>query len=236
MNFNNKLISGTLQKRYKRFLADILLETGELVTAHTPNSGSMKGLTAPGNPVYVSHHPDPKRKLKYTWEIVKVGRVWVGVNTHLPNHLVEEGIVQGVISELQGYEEIQREKKYGQNSRIDLLLKRPTKNGESEHCYVEVKNVTLVENDIALFPDAVTERGRKHLVELVEMVKQGHRAVMCFVLQRSDGKHVTPADAIDPEYGQTLRWAAQQGVEMLAYRARVKKEAIKLSNPLKVCW
>jgi len=224
MKFKTPLLEGRLVRRYKRFLADIEIPGGEVITAHTANSGSMKGLTEAGNRVFVSHHDDPKRKLKYTWEIVEVKGTAVGINTHLPNALVAEAIDGGVIAELQGYGTMERERKYGKNSRIDLLLK-----GEGRpDCFVEVKNVTLVEGAAALFPDAVTERGQKHLKELMDMVAQGHRAVMCFVLQRADGEHVGPADAIDPEYGRLLREAASCGVEILAYRARVTTREIRL--------
>lgn len=230
MNFKEPLISGVLLRRYKRFLADIRLADGQEITAHTANSGSMKGLIKAGNPVFLSYHDNPSRKLKYSWELVKAGRVWVGINTHLPNQLVHEAITAGVISELQDYSEIRREVKYGKNSRIDLLLE----NGGRRSCYVEVKNVTLVEGKAGLFPDAVTQRGQKHLEELAAMVKQGHRAVMCFVLQRADGEWVGPADEIDPVYGRLLRKVARQGVEVLAYRAKVSPKEIRLTGSVPV--
>lgn len=230
MKFNDQLIRGTLLQRYKRFLADIRLESGEVVTAHTANSGSMKGLTEPGNPVYLSYHDKASRKLRYSWEIVEVGPVAVGINTSLPNGLVEEGIRRRVIEELQGYRQIRREVRYGKNSRIDLLLSKE----DGAQCYVEVKNVTLVEAGVAYFPDAVTERGRKHLEELMDMVDQGHRAVIFFVLQRGDGGYVAPADHIDPVYGKTLRRAISHGVEALAYRAKVDPREINLQEALKV--
>jgi sugar fermentation stimulation protein A len=224
MRFSQKLVSGRLIKRYKRFLADVRLDSGEIITAHTPNSGSMKGLIDPGNRVYLFHHKNTARKLPFAWEIVEVGGVKVGINTHLPNRLVEEAIENGVIGELQGYASIQREQKYGKNSRIDLLL-----NGrKGERCFVEVKNVTLVEQGVAYFPDAVTERGVKHLRELSLMVRQGHRAVLCYVLQRSDGKWIAPADRIDPEYGLALRQAVKKGVEVMGYRAQVRLREIRL--------
>ncbi len=228
MKFPQALIAGRLVRRYKRFLADIELDSGEIITAHTANSGSMLGLTEPGNPVFLSYHDKPGRKLKYSWEIVEVDGVKVGINTHLPNRLVEEAIGSGVLQELQGYRTLAREKKYGQNSRIDLLLSDPAR----PECYVEVKNVTLVEGSAALFPDAVTARGQKHLLELTQMVAEGHRAVMCFVLQRSDGQWFAPADAIDPEYGRLLRQAMQAGVEALVYRAKVSPSEICLTEPV----
>jgi sugar fermentation stimulation protein A len=230
MKFSKPLISGTLIQRYKRFLADVRLDSGEVITAHTANSGSMMGLTSPGNQVFLSYDNKPSRKLPYSWEIVKTGDTLVGINTSLPNKLVEEGIPLGVIKELRGYGEIRREVAYGKNSRVDLLLSNVGKG----KCFVEVKNVTLVENGKALFPDAVSERGQKHLMELAEMVKQGHRAVLFYVLQRNDSKVVAPADRIDEEYGKILRKVAKQGVEVLAYQARVTPEEITLVERVEV--
>ena len=230
MEFRQTLIKGTLIKRYKRFLADVRLDSGETITAHTANPGSMMGLTEPGNPVFLSYHDNPKRKLKYSWEIVQVGPTLVGINTSWPNHLVAEAIQDGTIRELQGYGQQTAEVKYGRNSRIDLLLS----NSDTEKCYVEVKNVTLVMDQVALFPDAVTTRGRKHLIELMDMVSAGHRAVMCYVVQRNDATHVSPADHIDPDYGQALRRALQYGVEAIAYQADVTPETIRLTQNLPV--
>jgi len=230
MKFKTPLIRGSLVKRYKRFLADILLEEGGLVTAHTANTGSMKGLTQEGNPVRLSYHDKPGRKLKYSWELVKVGRVWVGINTHLPNQLVEDAIRNGMVKELQNYTKLQREVKYGKSSRIDILLG----NSKGPHCYVEVKNVTLVEGGVAYFPDAVTERGRKHLEELEDMVKAGHRGVIFFVVQRADGYPISPADHIDPTYGKVLRRVVKNGVEALAYRAKVRPGEISIFERVQV--
>ncbi len=224
------LILGTLIKRYKRFLADIELADGSVVTAHCPNSGSMLGCNLPGLPVYLSESPNPNRKLPYTWELVQVDGFWVGLNTMLPNRLAEEAILDGTIVELQGYERLRREVPYGsERSRIDILLE-----GEQGRCYVEVKNVTLVEGGLALFPDAVTERGQKHLRELMAVIRNGDRGVILFTVQRGDGAAVAPADAIDPVYGRLLREAVANGVEALAYRARVEPEAIRLTGRLAV--
>lgn len=224
------LIPGRLIKRYKRFLADIELEDGSVVTAHCPNSGSMLGCNRSGSPVMLSRSDNPTRKLAYTWELVQVDRWWVGLNTMLPNRLVEEAILNGTITELQGYARLRREVAYGsERSRIDLLLE-----GEQGRCYVEVKNVTLVEDDRALFPDAITERGQKHLRELQEVVQSGHRGVILFTVQRGDGRAVAPADAIDPAYGKLLRKAVANGVEALAYRAVVTPHEIRLIERLLV--
>ncbi len=228
MKFEQTLIKGYLIRRYKRFLADVRLPSGETVTAHCPNSGSMKTCDQPGWEVRLSQSDNPKRKLKYTWEMVHNGKCWIGINTIFANKIAAEGIRTGVIRELQGYELLQTERKYGQNSRVDLLLS----NG-NEKCYVEVKNVTLVEADgFYRFPDAVTKRGLKHLGELAEMVRQGHRAVMLFLIQRSDGTVFKPADHIDPDYGQALREVFKAGVEILPYRAEVSPEEIFVAEKI----
>jgi len=224
------LFPGILVKRYKRFLADVKLTDETVVTAHCPNSGSMLGCNLPGSPVLVSLSSNPDRKLPYTLELVQVNGFWVGLNTMLPNRLAEEAIQNGIISELQGYTEIRREVPYGrEHSRIDLLLE-----GGQGACYVEVKNVTLVQNDLALFPDAVTERGQKHLRELMQVVRNGFRGVILFTVQRGDGHAVAPADQIDPVYGRLLRLAVENGVEALAYRAIITPENIQLNERLPV--
>lgn len=224
------LIPGRLIKRYKRFLADIELADGSLVTAHCPNSGSMLGCNLPGSPVMLSVSPNPNRKLAHTWELVQVDGYWVGLNTMLPNRLAEEAILDGTIAELQGYPRLRREVPYGsERSRIDILLE-----GDQGRCFVEVKNVTLVKHGRALFPDAVTERGQKHLRELMEVVRNGERGVILFTVQRGDGVAVAPADAIDPAYGRLLRQAVTQGVEALAYRALVAPHEIRLTQSLPV--
>jgi sugar fermentation stimulation protein A len=229
MKLPQPLYQGTLLRRYQRFLADVRLDDGTLVTAHTPNTGSMKGCAEPGNRVLLSKSENPGRKYPHCWELVRADRHWVGINTMLPNRLVREGIENGTVRELSGYQAIRGEVPYGTGSRIDLLL-----SGATGNCYVEVKNVTLVEEGCALFPDAVSARGQKHLRELMEMVRQGHRAVNFFVVQRADGVRVSPADAIDPGYGRALREAALAGVELLAYRALVSPEEIVLAERLPV--
>jgi sugar fermentation stimulation protein A len=223
------LYHGRLIRRYQRFLADVELDDGSIVTAHCPNSGSMKGCNLPGSQVLLSHSDRPGRRLRYTWELVKADGGWVGINTGLPNRMVREGIEKGVVRELQGYDSIRPEVKYGEKSRIDMLLE-----GDRGLCYVEVKNVTLVEGGMALFPDSVTTRGQKHLRELMEVVRLGHRGVIFFVVQRCDGEAVAPADAIDPEYGRLLRRAVENGVEALAYRAEVSPQDICIAERLTV--
>ena len=232
MKFSQKLLKGTLLRRYKRFLADVELENGELVTAHTANTGSMQGCCEPGSPVWLSQSDNPKRKYPLSWEIVGVNRTTlVGINTGLPNQLVGEAIENGVIEELQGYANMRKEVRYGEeNSRIDILLE----DEEKGLCYIEVKNVTLVKNGHAFFPDAVSSRGAKHLRELIAMKKAGHRSVIFFCVQREDADDVAPADQIDPLYGETLREAIGNEVEALAYRATVSPEEISLQTKLAV--
>ncbi len=223
------LIAGRLIKRYKRFLADVLLEDGSVVTVHCPNSGSMKGCAAPDSAVYLSRSATVGRKYPLTWELVQADGFWAGINTGLPNRLTREAIEDGTVSELQGYDTIRPEGPYGEHSRIDLLLEGP-----SGRCFVEVKNVTLVENGRALFPDSVTTRGQKHLQELMRVVREGDRGVIFFTVQRGDGDAVSPADLIDPEYGRLLRMAMANGVEALAYRADVTPDEIRLTERLPV--
>jgi len=229
MKLPHPLYPGRLIRRYQRFLADVLLDSGETVTAHCPNSGSMKGCNLPGSRVYLSVSSNPKRKYPHTWELVESDGVWAGINTALPNRVVHEAIALGEIPELCGYDAIRPEVPYGSASRIDLLL-----TGRLPPCYVEVKNVTMVEGERALFPDAVTTRGQKHLRELMEVVRRGERGVIFFLVQRSDASAVAPADAIDPEYGRLLRLAVAGGVEALAYRTVVTPDAIRISCRLPV--
>jgi sugar fermentation stimulation protein A len=213
------LLCGKLIKRYKRFLTDVELDTGELVTATCPNTGSMMGLLDPGNPVWLSVSDNPARKYAHTWEMVEAVNaagqpVRVGLNTGLPNKLVEEAIVTGKVPLLSGYDTLKREQKYGKNSRIDILL---SDGADGRLTYVEVKNVTLSrEGGIAEFPDAVTERGAKHLMELADMVREGHRAVMVYLAQRSDAARFRLAHDIDPAYMDAWRAARDAGVESIA--------------------
>lgn len=230
MLFPIPLIEGVLLRRYKRFLADVELAGGRTVTAHTPNTGSMLGCNLPGSRVWLSDSGNPARKYPLTLELVEAAPgVPVGVNTGLANLLVREGAEAGALAELAGYAGIRPEVRYGsENSRIDLLLSvagRPD-------CYVEVKNVTLAEEGRALFPDAVTLRGAKHLRELAAMAREGRRAVIVFCVQREDVVAMAPADRIDAAYGLALRQALSEGVEALAYRAEVAPTGIRLVRKL----
>ncbi len=223
-----RLLKGTLVRRYKRFMADVRLQNGHVVTAHCPNSGSMKACSEPGCPVYLSrHHNNPNRRLKYTWELIEMPTSLVGVNTLVPNRLTKLAAQTAMIPELAGYDTVRSEVKYGTNSRIDLLLER----GENR-CYVEVKNCTLVSEGTAFFPDAVTGRGLKHLLELQEQVRLGHRAVMFYLVQRMDARVFKPADHIDPDYGRELRKAIGNGVEILVYDVMLDIKRIGLHGPL----
>jgi len=230
MDFPTPLLKGVFLRRYKRFFADIRLESGEEVTAHTPNTGTMRTCSDPEAEAYISRSDNPKRKLQYTWELVRSGNSLVGVNTGLANRLAEEAVGAGRIPDLSGYETVRREVRYGQNSRIDLLLE----GGEAPPCYLEVKNVSMGREGVASFPDAVSVRAAKHMGELAERVRAGDRAAVLFVVQRMDCEVFTPADDIDPTYGEALREAVGVGVQALAWRADVSPRAITLSAPLPV--
>ncbi len=225
------LIEGKLIKRYKRFLADVILGDGEIVTAHCPNSGSMKGYKEEGLRVWLSRSDNPKRKLAYTWEIVEDAQgEKVMVHAARANNLVKEAIEAGVIKELQGYEKLRTEVKYGhQNSRIDILLEN-----EDEKCYVEVKSVTLKEGNILMFPDAVTTRGQKHLQELMQMKRDGHRAVLFFAVLREGGEGFRAASHIDAEYANLLTEAMDTGVEVLIYQGTFNGENIRIGTEVKM--
>ena len=230
MKFSTPLLKGTLVQRYKRFMADIVLDTGEEITAHCANSGSMLGVKEPGSEVWVSPANNPKRKLKYTWELIKVGKSYVGINTSLPNKIVQESIETGVVPELEGYDTLRREVKYGKNSRIDILLEDEAK----PDCYVEIKNVTLRRSKLAEFPDAVTARGTKHLGELANQVAAGDRAVMYYLTQREDCDTFTVADDIDPTYAEALETAMAAGVEVICYKCKLTPREITVASPLKI--
>jgi len=221
------LLAGRLVRRYKRFLADVELADGTVVTAHCANTGSMAGCAAPGSRVLLSESTNPARKLAYTWELVAVGDTWVGINTARANGVVAEALEAGRIPELAGFESIRREVPYGRNSRIDLLL-----DGPDGPTHVEVKNTTLAEGGLARFPDAVTARGTKHMDELAQVVKGGGRAAVVFLVHRDDARRFAPADSIDPVYGQALRRAAQAGVMVLPYGAHAGPEGVQVTERL----
>ncbi len=233
MNFESPLVPARLERRYKRFLADVTLADGSPLTIHCPNTGSMMGVADAGSRVWLLHHPSPTRKYAYSWELTELpDGTLVGVNTHRSNALVAEAVRAQRFAVLAGYDEILPEQKYGsEKSRIDLLLRGP----DRPDCYVEVKNVTAAVTDgVALFPDAVSERGAKHLREMTAMVAAGARAVLVFCVQRTDVTEVRPADAIDPIYGRTLREAIARGVEAVAWRADLSPAGATLSTTVPV--
>ncbi len=229
MRFPVKLEHGTLLRRYKRFLADVRLPDGKELTIHCPNSGSMRSCSESGSPVCFSTSENPKRKYPHTLEMVWNNGTWVGVNTSRSNTIVAEALADRKIQELEDFETLQREVKTFEGSRLDILL-----GTGQEKTYIEVKNCSLIENGIALFPDAVTVRGTKHLRELCRLVEQGHRGVIFFLVQRSDADRFSPATSIDPVYASTLSTVHRQGVEILVYQAEVKPESIEIVRKLPV--
>ncbi|WP_417491365.1 DNA/RNA nuclease SfsA [Maricaulis sp.] len=231
MKFAAPLIEGRLVSRYKRFFADVELPGGEVVTAHCANTGAMAGIKDAGLKVWLSRADNPKRKLKFTWEIVEAQDTLIGTLPGRANELAEEAVHSGVLTELTGYGSLRREVKYGENSRIDLLLEHESR----PPCWVEVKNVHWMRQPgLAEFPDGVTSRGTKHLGELVARTQAGERAVQLFIVQRSDCTRLRPADDTDPVYGEALRVAHKAGVEILAYRCEVTPAGIAITDPMRV--
>jgi len=230
MQFYNSLIEGILVKRYKRFLTDVTLLNGEEVVAHCPNTGAMTGCAEPGMQVWLSPSNNPKRKLGYTWELgVTHQGHWIGINTNNANKIVAEALATHAIQELQGYETVRPEVRFGhENSRIDFLLS----SSDKKDCYVEVKSVTLLEEGQGYFPDAKTVRGQKHLRELAAMVEQGYRAVLLFCVQHSGIHSVKVAENIDPKYAQMFKHAVDVGVEVLAYSCAINEQNITLNQRL----
>ena len=227
------LLRGTLIQRYKRFLTDVRLEDGRLVTAACPNTGSMLGLTTPGSIVWLSESDSPTRKYRHTWELVQAdlgnGPTLVGINTGHPNKLVAEAVATKRVKALAGYPSLRREVKYGRNSRIDLLLEC----GKKGLCYVEIKNVHLSRrHGLAEFPDCETARGAKHLAEMSQMVREGHRAMMVFLIQREDARRFALARDIAPAFAAAFDAATRAGVEAIALRCRMRPEEIVVDKPV----
>jgi len=235
MRFGPALIPATLARRYKRFLADVVLDNGDMLTVHVANPGAMTGLDRPFSRIWISDSQNPMRKLPHTWELVEVdlgsGLELVGVNTVLPNLLVADVIETGLIPELHGYSSVRREVKYGTNSRVDFLLEDPAR----LRCYLEVKNVHLMRKPrLAEFPDSVTERGAKHLDELAAEARGGARAVQLYVIQIPSADRFAIARDIDPAYAAAFDRARAAGVEMLAWRCAVTVEGIELLAPVPI--
>lgn len=230
MQFKTPLIAGTLIKRYKRFLADVELDTGEIVTAHCPNTGAMTGCAEQGYKVYLSPSDNPKRKLAYTWELaVTPENHWIGIHSAKANRLVEEAWENNRLTGFQQYSRCQREVAYGrEKSKIDLLLSGP----DDQRCYIEVKSVTLLQQGQGYFPDAVSTRGQKHLRELMEVVQEGHRGVLFFCVQHTGISSVSGAAHIDPQYAELLQQAKASGVEVCTWGCRINPAEIQLDRPL----
>jgi len=231
MDFPDPLLRGTLIKRYKRFMADVMLDSGDTVTAHCANTGAMLGVQDPESEVWLSPARNPDRKLKFTWEMIRIGDSLVGINTAHPNKIVAEAIEAGNIPELSGYEDLRREVKYGSNSRIDIMLSADGK----PDCYVEIKNVHLMRDArVAEFPDSVSTRAAKHQGELANMVEQGARAVTVYLCQREDCDSFRLADDIDPDYAVASKDARQRGVEAICYACALTPESITVSRRLQI--
>lgn len=219
--------NGILLQRYKRFLADVRLDNGRELTVHCPNSGSMRGCSAPGSLVVISRSDNTERKYKWTLEMVKHECGWIGVNTARTNGLIREALEQGIINNFGEIQSIRQEVAVSARSRLDFLLE--TAQGS---VYLEVKHCSLAEEGVALFPDAVTARGAKHLHELAGLAEIGHRAAVLFCVQRLDTACCRPASDIDPAYAQTVAWAGARGVRFLAYQADVQPDAITIKGSI----
>tara|TARA_B100000945_G_scaffold231760_1_gene188123 strand:- start:394 stop:1092 length:699 start_codon:yes stop_codon:yes gene_type:complete len=229
MKFTKKLIKGKLNKRYKRFFVDVKLNS-ETVVAHCPNTGSMKGLLDEGNEVYLQKNNDPKRKLKYSLEIIKARKNLVGVNTNMANRIVNHGLTNNLISELKNLDEIKSEVFYNKETRFDFLIKK-----NQQKIFLEVKNVTLFRNSkIAEFPDAITSRGSKHLLTLIDAIKKGYKSYLLFLVQIQNMENFKIASDIDKEYYKNYIAAKKAGVNFLAYRCKITSEKIFIEKKLKI--
>ena len=227
MKFEKKLLQGTLIKRYKRFFVDIKYQNRTII-AHCPNSGSMLGLLNSGNKVWFSVSDNPKRKLKYTLQIIEIDSKLVGINTHLSNKIILESLKAKKIQNLRKFTKIQPESKFSSNTRFDFLI-----SNSKEKCFLEVKNVTLVrEKNIAEFPDAITSRGTKHLNELVEAKKKGYQSYLLFLIQREDCKLFKIAKDIDVNYQNAFNLALKNGVKILCYDCKLSNEEIRINNQI----
>ena len=231
MKFSRPLVKAKFLKRYKRFFSEHILADGSTIIAHCPNPGAMTGIAEEGITSWLSKRDDPKRKLKWTWELVNKNNNFIGINTHNPNNIIHEAINSNQIVELSGYETIRREVKYGENSRIDILLQSNNKND----CYLEIKNVHLSRyKNMVEFPDSVTERGKKHLLELSKVVESGKRAVLLFLIQRNDCTTFKIANDIDPKYFEAFKKAFYIGVEVICISSIISPEEINIGKRVKL--
>ena len=229
MEFTKSLIKGKLIKRYKRFFVDVKLDN-EIIVAHCPNTGSMKGLLDEGNEVFVSKNDNPKRKLRYTLEIIKVKKKLVGVNTHFANKIAYHGLTNNLVKEVSNNDSIKPEVFFNKETRFDFLVKK-----DKQKIFVEVKNVTLFrEEKVAEFPDSITSRGSKHLITLIDATKKGYEAYLIYLVQRNDCKYFKIAEDIDKEYYQNYLLAKKNGVKFLAYRCKINSKEIKIEKKIKI--
>ena len=230
LTFPTPLVPGRLVRRYQRFLAEVELNEGGVVTAHCPNSGSMRGCLKPRAAVRLSHQPHPKRRTAYTWEMIRIGHCWVGINTLVPNRLVEMAARAQALPLFAGAREVRREVRVSPRSRVDLWVRQREK-----ELFVEVKNVTLVREGLACFPDAPTSRGRRHLLELIRLSARPHTtAAMIYLVQRCDARAFAPAADIDPAYARAFHQALQAGVKVVVLQATVSPRSITLHRTLRV--
>ena len=227
MIFKNKLVPAKLIKRYKRFLADVVLTDGSTMTVYCPNTGSMRSCSTPGSRVLISNSKNTKRKYLYTLEMIDVGTGWIGINTSLTNSIVADAIGQGIIEELQDVDAIHREVKTSAHTRLDLMVEK-----NNRKVFIEIKNCSLVEGRIAMFPDAVTARGTKHLLELAELVRQGNEGMIFYLVQRMDADLFKPAAHIDALYAETLQKVHRQGVKIAVYQAKADESGIEVTRKL----
>lgn len=227
MEFSDLLVPGKLIKRYKRFLADVQLDSGEIITAHCPNTGSMTSCCEKDAKVYLLYNPSKKRKLSYTWELTETEGGYIGINTMRPNQLVEEALKNKIINQFNDYPHIKREIKVNDKSKLDFRLQ--SDNESLPDIYIEVKNVTLKENNLLQFPDSVSERGTKHLRELIQLKKEGHRAILLFVINRPEPLDFKIAEHIDSKYFETFLLAKKEGVEFLTYKVKSNPREIQLT-------
>ena len=231
MRYCSPLVEGVLLRRRVRFFADVRLDDGTEVTAMCANTGSLRGVIAQGQRVRLSRSPNPERKLPFTWEHARVGRTWVGVNTSIPNRAVEEALRAGLVPVAAGRDAVRREVPFGrENSRVDFVLE----GAGLPPLALEVKNCSMAEGERALFPDSVTDRGRKHLRELAAEVRAGREGAVLFFVHRADCSVFAPADAVDPAYGRALRWAARQGVKVVAHRALLDARGVRVGPEIPV--